>query len=62
MPIHPVIPKVDAQLFEKTKEFIYNCFENLSEDALLTKGRIRIQYQKEGCVVNLIPEAFILII
>ncbi|GIN39722.1 DUF1015 family protein [Heyndrickxia oleronia] len=53
-PIHRIIPNVDAQLFEKAKDFIYSRFEVLSGDTPLSKGKIRIGYDKEKFVVNLI--------
>ncbi|WML41243.1 DUF1015 family protein [Neobacillus sp. OS1-2] len=54
LPIHRVIPHVDAQLFEKAKEFIFKKFEIMPEDTPLSKGKIRIEYDEEKFVVNLI--------
>lgn len=54
LPIHRIIPNVDAQLFEKAKDFIYSRFEILSDDTPLSKGKVRIGYEQEKFVVNLI--------
>ncbi|OCA88319.1 hypothatical protein [Bacillus sp. FJAT-27225] len=54
LPIHRIIPKVDAQLFEKAKEFLYSRFEIMPEGTLLSKGKVQIEYEKDKFVVNLI--------
>lgn len=54
LPIHRIIPNVDAQLFEKAKDFIYNRFQVMPEGTPLTKGRIHIEYNGDKFGVNLI--------
>lgn len=54
LPIHRIIPDVDAQLFDKAKEFIYNRFNVLPPQTDLSKGKIRLKYNKESFVVDLI--------
>jgi uncharacterized protein (DUF1015 family) len=54
LPIHRVIPQVDAQLFDKAKEFILNRFEISSKNTNLSKGKIQLQYNDNCLVVNLI--------
>ncbi|MBU5483063.1 DUF1015 family protein [Clostridium sp. MSJ-11] len=54
LPIHRIISNVDAQLFEKAKGFIYNRFEVLPLEIPLSKGKIRIKYNEDSFVVNLI--------
>ncbi len=54
LPIHRIIPNVDAQLFEKAKEFIFNRFDVLDGETPLSKGKVRIYYESEKFVVNLI--------
>lgn len=54
LPIHRIIPNIDAQLFEKAKEFMHNRFDILTSDTPLSKGKIRIKYNGDSFVVNLI--------
>lgn len=54
LPIHRVIPKVDAQLFKKSKEYMFNNLQIMSEDTPLSKGKVRIEYEGDKFVVNLI--------
>jgi len=54
LPIHRIIPNMDAQLFEKAKDFIYNRFEVLPPETPLSKGKIKIKYNGYSFVVNLI--------
>lgn len=54
LPIHRIIPNVDAQLFDKAKEFIYNRFNVLPAETDLSKGKIRLSYNKESFVIDLI--------
>ncbi|WJY26120.1 DUF1015 family protein [Sporosarcina trichiuri] len=54
LPIHRVIANVDAQLFEKAKDFIFKRFEVMPEETPLSKGKIRIEYEGDRFVVNLI--------
>lgn len=54
LPIHRIIPNVDAAFFEKVKEFIFNRFDVSDGDTPLSKGRVKIYYEAEQFVVNLI--------
>lgn len=54
LPIHRIIPNVDAQLFEKAKEFIFNKFSISDGEKPLSKGKVKIYYEAEQFVVNLI--------
>ncbi|MEW9093546.1 MAG: DUF1015 family protein [Clostridiaceae bacterium] len=54
LPINRIIPDVDAQLFEKAKDFIYNRFKVLSSETSLSKGKIRIKYNEDSFSVELI--------
>lgn len=54
LPIHRVIPNVDTESFFKAKEFIYSKFKVLQENIQLSKGKIRIKYNNEDFIVNLI--------
>lgn len=54
LPIHRILNNIDAQVFERGKEFIYSRFEVESADVPLSKGKIRITYNEESFVVNLI--------
>lgn len=54
LPIHRVIPNVQADVFEKTMKFICRRFEVLPPETPVTKGRIFIKYNEQGFVVNLI--------
>ncbi|MCY6484386.1 DUF1015 family protein [Clostridium aestuarii] len=54
LPIHRIIPNIDAQLFDKAREFIYNRFDIFPSKTSLSKGKIRINYNGDSFVVNLI--------
>ncbi|TWT27783.1 DUF1015 family protein [Planomicrobium sp. CPCC 101110] len=54
LPIHRIIPNIDAQLFENAKEFIYTKFNVMKENTPLSKGKIRLEYEEEKFVVSLI--------
>lgn len=54
LPIHRIIPNIDAQLFEKAKEFIYNRFDVLPPETSLSKGKVLIKYNGDSFIVNLV--------
>ncbi|GAA0746417.1 DUF1015 family protein [Clostridium oceanicum] len=54
LPIHRIIPNIDAKLFEKAKSFINNRFKVLPSQTPLSKGKIRLKYNNDSFVVNLI--------
>ncbi|WKA53964.1 DUF1015 family protein [Planococcus shixiaomingii] len=54
LPIHRVIPDIDAQLFENAKKFIHDKFHVVKENTPLSKGKVRLEYEEEKFVVNLI--------
>ncbi|SHI42090.1 Uncharacterized conserved protein, DUF1015 family [Clostridium cavendishii DSM 21758] len=54
LPIHRVIPDIDAQAFKKAKDFICKKFNIEESKTKLSKGKIRMTYNEESFVVNLI--------
>lgn len=53
-PINRVIPNVSSEHFEKADKFIKNQFHCVENDEPLSKGQLRITYQEQSYVVNLI--------
>lgn len=54
LPIHRVIKNVDAQSFEKAKEFIINRFELYEKEESLKKGEVILRYNNDTLHLKLI--------
>lgn len=54
LPIHRIIRDVDNEVFSKAKKFMYNKFYISSEDDILGKGKVKIKYNDEKFMLNLI--------
>lgn len=54
LPMHRVIPNIDAYQFEAAKRFIESKFSLLPPEFPLTKGKIKVHYRSDSFIVELI--------